>query len=64
MTDQELKQLLDSFPVSYRTAIFACQKCGRAELAVIDLGETMEQGKARFKRSHAPMCGAKTLHNA
>lgn len=62
MTDQELKHLLDSFPVSPGIIRLQCLKCGDARTAVLAIGETLEQAREKFADGHNGHCRAVTGH--
>lgn len=56
MTDQELKRLFDSFPVSPEIIRFACVKCGITRVSALEAGKTLEQARDRFAASHKSHC--------
>lgn len=58
MTDQELKRLLDSFPVSPGIIRLQCLKCGDARTVVLAISETLEQARQRFAAGHKSYCRA------
>lgn len=58
MTDQELKHLLDSFPVSPRIIRLQCLKCGDVRTVVLAISETLEQARERFAVRHKGCCNA------
>ena len=58
MTDQELKRLLDSFPVSPGIIRLQCLKCGTIRTVVLAVGETLEQARERFAARHKGCCNA------
>lgn len=60
MTDQELKRLFNSFPVSPGFITLQCLKCGESSNHLLDAGETVGQAKRMFGASHKCYCSAVT----
>ena len=58
MTDQELKRLLDTIPVSPGIIRLQCLKCGEVRTAVLAENETLEQARERFAVRHKGCCNA------
>lgn len=58
MTDQELKRLLDTIPVSPGIIRLQCLKCGDARTVVLSVGETLEQARDRFAAGRKGYCRA------
>lgn len=52
MTGQELKRLLDSFPVSPGIIRLQCLKCSEVRTVALAISETLEQARERFAAGH------------
>jgi len=58
MTDEEMKRAFESIPESPGIVRWQCEKCGSIRSMVLDVGETLEQAKARFVSRHWGYCDA------